>query len=115
MFLKNKKEMIPAFIEKFVNSGIYLVKNITIYVADGSTVNKYYDLEGDNAYESDFHITLISFDDFKTEDSEKISSAKYALNARYWRDVVDNNEYREYKKGRHKATKNIQWLIDAKG
>ena len=44
-----------------------------------------------------------------------IVAAKSTLKARYFNDVVDNNEYREYLAGRHEKSEQIQWLIDFHG
>jgi hypothetical protein len=99
-------------IEEFINNNNeYIKPNTIIYIADGKTVNKHYDLEGENSYKPNFHFTIISLNSVVTTDGKYPN--KYGVKARWWRDVVDNNEYREYMKGRHKYTPRIQWLIDA--
>ena len=113
--IKNDESM-KKLINRFYNAGVLLNNNCTIYVCTGKDVNKTYDLEGDNRYPDNYHISIISFKDFKLMDPtnyDAVSNMKQSLGCRYWRDVVDNNEYREYIKGRHKATAQIQWLIDA--
>lgn len=83
---------------------------VEIYVTTGKDMNKIYDLAGDNAYQDDVHHIIIPLDTLKN--TKDIVSAKSTIKARYFNDVVDNNEYREYLAGRHKASQQIQWLID---
>ena len=95
----------------------YLARNfdvntpIEIYVIKGKDMNKVYDLYGDNAYPNDLHIMVIPLKSLKK--SSDIVDAKYSIKARYFNDVVDNNEYREYLAGRHEKSEQIQWIIDA--
>ena len=84
---------------------------VEIYVLTGKDMNKAYDLYGDNAYQNDVHHVIIPLKTLKN--NKDIVSAKYTLKARYFNDVVDNNEYREYIAGRHEKSEQIQWLIDA--
>jgi len=85
---------------------------VEVNVISGKDFNKIYDLAGTNAYPNDSHIVVIPLD---TVPSKDCVMAKAALKARYFNDVVDNNEYREYKAGRHEYSKQIQWIIDAYG
>lgn len=84
---------------------------VEIYVTTGKDFNKIYDLAGDNAYQNDVHHVIIPLNTLKNNND--IVSAKSALKARYFNDIVDNNEYREYKAGRHKKSAQIQWIINA--
>ena len=84
---------------------------IEIFAIKGKDMNKVYDLYGDNAYPDTLSIMVIPLDTIK--DNKDIVSAKSAIKARYFNDVVDNNEYREYLAGRHEKSKQIQWIIDA--
>ena len=86
---------------------------VQIYVTDGKSFNKAYDLYGDNAYTNNVHHIIIPLDTLKNTDD--IVSAKSTLGARYFNDVVDNNEYREYLAGRHEKSEQIQSIIDALG
>lgn len=86
---------------------------VKIYVTTGKDFNKVYDLAGDNAYEDSVHHVIIPLDTLKN--IKDTSLAKGTIHARYFNDVVDNNEYREYKAGRHKKSPEIQWLIDYYG
>ena len=86
---------------------------VEVYVVSCEDINKFYDLAGDNAYREEAIFVIIPFDTLK--DSNDTSSAKVALRARWFNDVVDNNEYREYMAGRHEKSKQIQWIIDARG
>lgn len=103
------------FIKKLVSNGLSLKNDTTVYIAKGSVINKLYDLAGDNAYGDDFVISIIPYDDciFEYPDNtEFMKELKINLNIRYWEDIVDNNEYREYKAGRHPHSKQIEWLVD---
>ena len=86
---------------------------VKIYVTTGKDFNKVYDLAGGNAYQDSVHHVIIPLDTLKN--TKDISLAKGTIHARYFNDVVDNNEYREYKAGRHKKSPEIQWLIDYYG
>lgn len=83
---------------------------VEIYIIYGKDMNKIYDLYGDNAYPDDIHHVIIPLDTLKNR--KDIVSAKYKINARYFNDIVDNNEYREYIAGRHKKSEQIQWIIN---
>lgn len=102
---------------KFVSNGLSLHDGTTVYVADGKTLNSLYDLEGDNAYQEDFHMSIIPYDSCEFEDVkiEPMKKMKEALGIRWFRDIVDNNEYREYMKGRHESSEQISWLIQKQG
>ena len=122
----------PVLLEKVLNKfesvGLSLEDDTTIYMVDGTTMNVHYDLEGDNAYNVNFKMALIPYDNLifpnnpkeaethgeMVEIANEIQVIKNELGIRWFRDVVDNNEYREYEKGRHEASEQIQWLIDAK-
>lgn len=110
---KEKRELQIAMLKKLIDAGIHPFSPFTVYVFSGKDVNKHYDLEGNNAYKDSYHISVFSFTEFSFAKDINYARMKYLLEARYWCDVVDNNEYKEYMKGRHKYTKNIQWLIDA--
>ena len=84
---------------------------VEITVITGKDINKVYDLAGDNAYQNDTHHVIIPLKTLKN--IKDTSLAKYTIKARYFNDVVDNNEYREYIAGRHEKSEQIQWLIDA--
>ena len=86
---------------------------VEVYVISCEDINKFYDLAGDNAYNEDAIFIVIPFDTLK--DSDDTPSAKVTLQSRWFNDVVDNNEYREYMAGRHEKSKQIQWIIDARG
>ena len=87
---------------------------VKVYSIMGPTMNNTYDLEGSNKYPTDFHFIYIPFEAF--DKSVSLPEVKaYGGGFRYYRDVIDNNEYREYQKGRHKKNEyaDIDWLIDA--
>lgn len=90
---------------------------VQLYYIEGKDMNKVYDLYGDNAYDKDLHILVVPTDTIKhcPNYAYVIADAKVLIHSRYFNDVVDNNEYREYKAGRHKRSKQIEWLINALG
>lgn len=100
-------QMIANFIAKRAEVNV----PIEIYVIKGKDMNKAYDLYGDNAYQNNSHIMVIPLDTLKNRND--IVNIKQAIRARYFNDVVDNNEYREYLAGRHEKSEQIQWIIDA--
>lgn len=101
---------------KLNSSKVELKEDTTVYVVSGELLNKYYDLEGDNAYEEDEYYSVIPFDQL-VMDPEKMERMDWirlrgSLYIRFWKDIIDNLQYTEYVKGRHPKTENIQWLID---
>ena len=112
--LETDKAM-EIFIKKLTANGMSLVMGSTVYIADGRLINETYDLAGDNAYKDDFHISIIPYDNCIFDDpdnKEFMAELKTNLGIRWWQDIVDNNEYREYKAGRHPHSKQIEWLVD---
>lgn len=84
---------------------------VECYVISGKDMNKVYDLYGNNAYQHDVHHVVVPLNTLKNNND--IVAAKSRIKARYFNDVVDNNEYREYLAGRHEKSEQIQWIIDA--
>lgn len=97
-------------VANILNSKYDIITPVNIQVISGMDMNKEYDLYGDNAYQDDVHHIIIPLSTLKN--SSDIVSAKEFIKARYFNDVVDNNEYREYLAGRHKPTNQIKWIID---
>lgn len=89
-----------------------IITPVQLYVITGKDMNKAYDLYGDNAYQDNVHHVVVPLKTLKN--SKDIVPAKYTIKARYFNDVVDNNEYREYIAGRHEKSEQIQWIIDAR-
>lgn len=106
-----KDPTFPQIIANILNMNYEINTPIEIYFVTGKVFNDVYDLAGDNAYENSVHHAIIPFKVLKN--TNDISYAKPQLRSRYFRDVVDNNEYREYIAGRHKKSPQIQWLINA--
>lgn len=98
-------------ISNFIGKRTEVNTPIEIYVIKGKDMNKVYDLYGDNAYQNNIHIMVIPLDTLKNRND--IVYIKQSIHARYFNDVVDNNEYREYLAGRHEKSEQIQWIIDA--
>ena len=86
---------------------------VEFYIISCKDINKIYDLAGDNAYDENCIFMVFPLKTLK--DIHDSAAVKARFGARYFNDVVDNNEYREYIAGRHKKSKQIQWIIDVKG
>jgi hypothetical protein len=82
---------------------------LIIYTFTGKLMNSTYDLAGSNKYPDSLHFCGVPLNPF-------IKDGKYmemkSRGFRYFNDIVDNNEYREYLAGRHEKSEQIQWLID---
>ena len=79
-------------------------------------MNSVYDLHDNNRYSDDLHFTGLPLNLFmhKVDGAPAYASLK-ARGFRFFNDIVDNNEYREYINGHHEKSKQIQWLINAMG
>lgn len=105
-------EELCQIMSNLLGANFEIKQPLNIFVVNGKDFNKAYDLYGNNAYQDDVHHVIIPLDDVGDKSAYK---AKAVLKARYFRDVVDNNEYREYMAGRHKKSAQIQWIIDRYG
>lgn len=64
-----------------------------IYVVEGSLMNSYYGLTKD-PYPEDLHIVALPVDQFS--DVSRLAIFKMQIGARWFNDIVDNNEYHEH-------------------
>lgn len=64
-----------------------------IYVVEGSLMNSYYGLTKD-PYPEDLHIVALPVDQFS--DVGRLAIFKLRIGARWFDDIVDNNEYHEH-------------------
>ena len=85
------EESIPDFIE-WVKEYTPM-KSETAYIIKGRTMNDVYGLTGDNAYPDDCTIVSIRLEDM--ENSMKIVMPRFQIGARWFDDIVANNERRE--------------------
>lgn len=108
-----KDPKFPQILANILEIGYEINTPVEVYVVSCKDINEYYDLGGDNKYDDNCIFIIVPLNTLK--DISDSSAAKADLQARYFNDVVDNNEYREYIAGRHEKTKNIEWLIKAKG
>lgn len=108
-----KDPRFPQMLANILEMGYEINTPVEVYYMSCKDINDYYDLAGDNRYDDSCIFVVVPLATLKN--ISDTSSAKIDLHARYFNDVVDNNEYREYIAGRHEKTKNIQWLIDIKG
>ena len=69
------------------------MRNETAYIIKGKTMNDIYRLTGDNAYPDDCTIVSIKLEDM--EDSMKVVIPRFQIGARWFDDIVGNNEMRE--------------------
>ena len=85
---------------------------IHMFYFNGKFMNETYDLEGDNAYNYDFPFLSILTKDFPNIDKAIQFKLDNDHRFRWFNDIVDNNEYKEFNKGRHKYSEQIEWLYE---
>lgn len=108
-----KDPRFPQMLANILELGYEINTPVEVYIISCEDINNYYDLAGDNRYDDNCIFVVVPLATLK--DGSDCASAKADLHARYFNDVVDNNEYREYIAGRHEKTKNIEWIIKVKG
>ena len=69
------------------------MKNEIAYVIKGKTMNSVYGLTGDNSYPDDLTIVSVKLEDM--EDSSKIIIPRFQIGAKWFDDIVANNQTRE--------------------
>jgi hypothetical protein len=109
------KEALIGFWSKLKMEGWNIPEKVEIWICDGKLMNSKYDLGGDNAYSDDVHFSFFPLEYGKQHGEYNCQGLKSRLGARYFNDVVDNNEYREYLAKRHEYSEQIKWLCDACG
>lgn len=72
------------------------MKQEIAYIIKGKTMNKIYGLTGNNAYGDDITLVAIKLEDM--EDWSKIMFSRFEIGARWFDDIVMNNEMREIEK-----------------
>lgn len=91
-------------------------KKLTVYAFDGKLMNSIYDLHDDNKYPNDLHFIGLPLNAFMHKvNGAPVYSYLKARGFRFFNDIVDNNEYREYINGYHEKSDQIKWLINAMG
>ena len=108
-----KDPRFPQMLANILEMGYEINTPVEVYYVSCADINEYYDLAGDNAYNESCIFVIVPLDTLKN--ISDTSSAKIDLRARYFNDVVDNNEYREYIAGRHERSDSIEWIIKIKG
>lgn len=108
-----KDPKFPQMLANILEMGYEINTPVEVYYVSCADINEYYDLAGNNRYNDNCIFVIIPLDTLKN--ISDTSSAKIDLRARYFNDVVDNNEYREYIAGRHERSDNIEWIIKIKG
>jgi hypothetical protein len=108
-----KDPRLPQMLANILEIGYEINTPVEVYYVSCADINEYYDLAGDNRYDDNCIFVVIPLDTLK--DGSDCAPAKADLRARYFNDVVDNNEYREYIAGRHERSDSIEWIIKIKG
>lgn len=108
-----KDPRFPQMLANILEMGYEINTPVEVYYVSCADINEYYDLAGDNRYDDNCIFVIIPLNTLK--DGSDCAPAKADLHARYFNDVVDNNEYREYIAGRHERSDNIEWIIKIKG
>lgn len=72
------------------------MKNEIAYVIEGRTMNRVYGLTGNNAYQDDLLIVSIKLEDM--ENAMAVVFPRFSIGARWFDDIVANNEMREMEK-----------------
>lgn len=85
----------------FADYPSYNGRTIHFYTLNGKLMNHKYDLAGNNAYPDDLPMLVVPRSTYNGSSDYTVIKAKFK--ARYFSDVVWNNERREILAGRHKA------------
>lgn len=90
--------------EKNLHSFAKWIKNLSevsnplnMYIIKGKQMNEQYGLSGKNKYQDEFRIVCVDLEDIKQV--HKIIMPRFAINGRWFNDVVDNNVYRDGREG----------------
>lgn len=70
---------------------------LNMYIIKGKQINEQYGLSGKNKYQDEFRIVCVDLEDIKQV--HKIIMPRFAINGRWFNDVVDNDVYREGREG----------------
>lgn len=90
---------IEGLLESSIPDYISWIKKYTpmiredVYIIKGKTMNQIYGLTGYNMYDDDLTIVSIKLEDM--EDYTKIVFPRFDIGARWFDDIVENNERRE--------------------
>ena len=99
----NPREYTDEFWQKvaniFAGYSSYNGKPIHFYIFKGKLMNNKYDLAGDNAYKDDLPFLVVPLSTYNDYNDQ--IAVKARVGARYFGDVVYNNERREILAGRH--------------
>lgn len=75
----------------------FLNDDIKVNIIKGKTMNEFYGLTGNNAYQDDLTIVAIPFTQIDTHDIGKLALKRFTIGARWYDDIVYNNLRREGK------------------
>jgi hypothetical protein len=109
------KEKLINFWNNLKMQGYDIPETVEVWICDGKLMNSKYDLAGNNAYQNNFHFTFFPLSYGNKNGKSACAELKSRTGSRYFTDIVDNNEYREYLAGRHEYSDQIKWLCDQSG
>lgn len=80
------EDSIPDLIAWLEENTTFTTNEPIVYITKGDTMNKMYELHGDNAYDND--LTIVSVIDI---DLVKVALKRFSVGGRWFDDIVDNN------------------------
>lgn len=89
-------DTIPEFKNWIVDTTKSNMVNERFYITKGKVMNEVYKLTGDNRYADDLNIVSVKLSDIKNVG--RLCIPRFEIKARWFDDIVDNNEMRERKK-----------------
>lgn len=93
--LENSDESINQFID-WIKKYSEVSNPLNVYIISGSTMNKQYNLTGNNRYNDDLTIVSIKNQDIKQ--LMRIVIPRFEIGGRWFDDIVNNNAWREEEK-----------------
>lgn len=90
--LENSDESINQFID-WIKKYSEVSNPLNIYIISGSTMNKQYNLTGNNRYNDDLTIVSIKNQDIKQ--LMRVVIPRFEIGGRWFDDIVNNNAWRE--------------------
>ncbi|MGN1311313.1 MAG: hypothetical protein ACI4VP_06515 [Clostridia bacterium] len=93
--LENSDESINQFID-WIKKYSEVSNPLNVYIISGSTMNKQYNLTGNNRYNDDLTIVSIKNQDIKQ--LMRVVIPRFEIGGRWFDDIVNNNAWREEEK-----------------
>lgn len=105
--LEKSDESINEFID-WIKQYSEVSNPLNVYIISGSTMNKQYNLTGNNRYNDDLTIVSIKNEDIKQ--LMRIVIPRLEIGGRWFDDIVDNNIWREEEKQSTQANEETEEL-----